>query len=164
MLQVWLAQYDGSADIKLEIEIPRRLTPVLRLWASCDRVARRVNPTQEPPNFNWHYGQPLLDVSIWLSFETDFNDEASGLRLTFGPIPARLNPSADPPRIESLVRHLKDRFTVVIVTHNLAQAHRVSDHTAFFYLGKLVEFDTTERIFGSPREKLTENYIAGRFG
>jgi len=67
-------------------------------------------------------------------------------------------------KIESLLLHLKKRFTVVIVTHNLAQAHRVSDFTAFFYLGKLVELDTTAKIFSTPREKLTENYVGGRFG
>ena len=67
-------------------------------------------------------------------------------------------------KIESLIHGLKKRFTVVIVTHNLAQAVRVSDWTAFLYLGKLVEFDTTKKIFGSPREKLTENYVSGRFG
>jgi phosphate transport system ATP-binding protein len=67
-------------------------------------------------------------------------------------------------KIESLLLHLKDRFTLVIVTHNLAQAHRVSDFTAFFYLGKVVELDTTAKIFSTPREKLTENYVGGRFG
>jgi phosphate transport system ATP-binding protein len=67
-------------------------------------------------------------------------------------------------RIETLIRNLRLRFTVVIVTHNLPQAHRVSDSTAFFYLGKLVEFDRTRKIFEAPREKLTENYVAGRFG
>jgi phosphate transport system ATP-binding protein len=67
-------------------------------------------------------------------------------------------------RIEGLIRNLKSRFTVVIVTHNLAQAVRVSDSTAFFYLGKMVEFGKTETIFHSPREKLTENYVTGRFG
>lgn len=67
-------------------------------------------------------------------------------------------------RIETLIQNLRRRFTVVIVTHNLAQAHRVSDATAFFYLGKLVEIDRTKRIFESPREKLTENYVTGRFG
>jgi phosphate transport system ATP-binding protein len=67
-------------------------------------------------------------------------------------------------RIEGLIRSLKSRFTVVIVTHNLAQAVRVSDSTAFFYLGKMVEFGTTPTIFHSPREKLTENYVTGRFG
>ena len=67
-------------------------------------------------------------------------------------------------KIESLIRDLKTRFTVVIVTHNLSQAVRVSNSTAFFYLGKLVEFDETSTIFGAPREKLTENYVTGRFG
>jgi phosphate transport system ATP-binding protein len=67
-------------------------------------------------------------------------------------------------RIEGLIRSLKDRFTVVIVTHNLAQAVRVSDSTAFFYLGKMVELGKTEAIFHAPREKLTENYVTGRFG
>ncbi|MFZ1023160.1 MAG: ATP-binding cassette domain-containing protein, partial [Thermoplasmata archaeon] len=67
-------------------------------------------------------------------------------------------------RIETLIGELKAKYTVVIVTHNLAQAVRVSDMTAFFYLGKLVEFDNTPTIFRSPREKLTENYVTGRFG
>lgn len=67
-------------------------------------------------------------------------------------------------KVERLIADLKRRYTVIIVTHNLAQAHRVSDFTAFFYLGKLVELDATERIFSEPGEKLTENYVAGRFG
>jgi len=67
-------------------------------------------------------------------------------------------------KIEALIQSLKSKYTVVIVTHNLAQAVRVSDSTAFFYLGKLVEVDSTEKIFHSPREKLTENYVTGRFG
>ncbi len=67
-------------------------------------------------------------------------------------------------RVESLIQSLRGQLTVVIVTHNLFQAHRISDSTAFFYLGKLVEFDATEKMFSSPREKLTENYVTGRFG
>ncbi|MGA9839029.1 MAG: phosphate ABC transporter ATP-binding protein PstB [Thermoplasmata archaeon] len=67
-------------------------------------------------------------------------------------------------KIEALIRDLKARYTVVIVTHNLAQAVRVADSTAFFYLGKLVESGTTTTIFHSPKEKLTENYVTGRFG
>jgi phosphate transport system ATP-binding protein len=67
-------------------------------------------------------------------------------------------------KIEGLIRDIKTRFTVVIVTHNLSQAVRVSDNTAFFYLGKLVEVGGTSKIFQSPREKLTENYVTGRFG
>ncbi len=67
-------------------------------------------------------------------------------------------------RIEELVYGLKRDYTIVIVTHNMQQAARVSDHTAFFWLGKLVEFDRTDKIFTAPAEKLTEDYVTGRFG
>lgn len=67
-------------------------------------------------------------------------------------------------RIEELILELKREFTIVIVTHNMQQAARISDHTAFFYLGKLIEFGTTRRIFTNPREKQTEDYVTGRFG
>ncbi len=67
-------------------------------------------------------------------------------------------------RIEELIYHLKQSYTVVIVTHNMQQAARVSDYTAFFWLGQLVEFDRSDRIFTAPREKLTEDYVTGRFG
>jgi phosphate transport system ATP-binding protein len=67
-------------------------------------------------------------------------------------------------KIERLINDLRRKYTVVVVTHNLAQALRVSDFTAFFYLGKLVEFGTTEQVFHTPRETLTENYVNGRFG
>jgi phosphate transport system ATP-binding protein len=67
-------------------------------------------------------------------------------------------------RIEELLYELKSELTIVIVTHNLQQAARVSDRTAFFYLGHLVEVDATDRIFTSPREEKTEAYITGRFG
>jgi phosphate transport system ATP-binding protein len=67
-------------------------------------------------------------------------------------------------RIEELLFELKGQLTVVIVTHNLQQAARISDMTAFFYLGKLVEMDRTEVIFTRPREERTEAYVTGRFG
>ncbi len=67
-------------------------------------------------------------------------------------------------RIEELIYQLKRDYTIVIVTHNMQQAARVSDDTAFFWLGRLVEFDKTERIFTAPTEKLTEDYVTGRFG
>jgi phosphate transport system ATP-binding protein len=67
-------------------------------------------------------------------------------------------------RIEELIYQLKRDFTIVIVTHNMQQAARVSDATAFFWLGKLIEYDRTERIFTAPAEKLTEDYVTGRFG
>jgi phosphate transport system ATP-binding protein len=67
-------------------------------------------------------------------------------------------------RIEQLIYELKRDYTIVIVTHNLQQAARVSDKTAFFWLGKLIEFNTTADLFTAPREKHTEDYITGRFG
>lgn len=67
-------------------------------------------------------------------------------------------------KIEELIHELKKEFTIVIVTHNMHQAARVSDKTAFFYMGKLIEFDQTENIFSNPKNKQTEDYISGRFG
>jgi len=67
-------------------------------------------------------------------------------------------------RIEELIYDLKKDYTIAIVTHNMQQAARVSDYTAFFWLGKLVEFGRTEKIFTAPTEKLTEDYVTGRFG
>jgi phosphate transport system ATP-binding protein len=66
--------------------------------------------------------------------------------------------------IEELIYDLKKDYTIVIVTHNMQQAARVSDYTAFFWLGRLVEYDRTEKIFTAPAEKLTEDYVTGRFG
>ena len=67
-------------------------------------------------------------------------------------------------KIEELIWELKDNYTIVIVTHNMQQAARVSDRTAFFMLGKLVEYDDTNTIFMNPAQKMTEDYITGRFG
>ena len=67
-------------------------------------------------------------------------------------------------RIEELIRDLRERYTIVIVTHNLQQAARVSDRTAFFYVGELIEYDETEVLFTRPRVQRTEDYITGRFG
>lgn len=67
-------------------------------------------------------------------------------------------------KIEDLIFELKKDYTIVIVTHNMQQATRVSDKTAFFYLGNLIEYDDTQKIFLNPKEKETQNYITGRFG
>uniref|UniRef100_A0A832LW29 Phosphate ABC transporter ATP-binding protein PstB n=1 Tax=Caldimicrobium thiodismutans TaxID=1653476 RepID=A0A832LW29_9BACT len=67
-------------------------------------------------------------------------------------------------RVEDLIVELKEKITIVIVTHNMQQAARISDYTAFMYLGELVEFGKTEKIFTNPEKKLTEDYISGRFG
>jgi phosphate transport system ATP-binding protein len=67
-------------------------------------------------------------------------------------------------KVEELIDALKEQYTIVIVTHNMQQATRCSDMAAFFYLGKLIEFDRTEKIFSNPSNKQTEDYISGRFG
>src|SRR5690606_37991137 len=66
-------------------------------------------------------------------------------------------------KIEELIHNLKDEYTIVIVTHNMQQAARVSDYTAFFYMGELIELDETDIIFTNPTKKQTEDYITGRF-
>jgi phosphate transport system ATP-binding protein len=67
-------------------------------------------------------------------------------------------------KIEELIYELKSRYTIVIVTHNMQQAARVSDMTAFMYMGKLIEFDSTDALFTNPTQKQTEDYITGRYG
>jgi phosphate transport system ATP-binding protein len=67
-------------------------------------------------------------------------------------------------KIEDLMVKLKEHYTIVIVTHNMQQAARVSDYTAFFYLGELVEYDDTRKIFTNPQDKRTESYVSGKFG
>jgi phosphate transport system ATP-binding protein len=67
-------------------------------------------------------------------------------------------------RIEELLLELKESYTIIIVTHNMQQAARCSDHTAFLYMGRLIEFDKTETIFTNPGNKQTEDYVTGRFG
>jgi phosphate transport system ATP-binding protein len=67
-------------------------------------------------------------------------------------------------KVEELIYELKSQFTIIIVTHNMQQAGRVSDTTAFFYLGELVEYDSTKNIFTNPKDIRTQDYITGRFG
>ena len=77
------------------------------------------------------------------------------------------HPPLDPiatQKIEDLIGELKENYTIIIVTHSMQQAARVSDMTAFFYIGKLIEMDETDTLFTRPRLKQTEDYITGRFG
>jgi phosphate transport system ATP-binding protein len=67
-------------------------------------------------------------------------------------------------KIEELIDELKSQYTIVIVTHNMQQAARVSDYTGFFYLGRLIEYNRTRELFTNPQRKETEDYITGRFG
>ena len=78
-----------------------------------------------------------------------------------------MNPALDPiatAKVEELIKELKKDYTIVIVTHNMQQASRVSDYTAFMFLGELIEFDETKTIFMNPSIQQTNDYISGRFG
>ena len=90
-------------------------------------------------------------------------DLAGAVKILLDEPTASLDP-AGAAHIEELVQELKKEFTVVIVTHNMQQAARVSDQTAFFYLGELVEVGATEQIFTNPVERRTEDYVTGKFG
>jgi phosphate transport system ATP-binding protein len=126
--------------------------------------------------------QSLKDAALWPEVKDRLGDLAFNLSggqqqrlciaralatspemLLFDEPTSALDPTATA-RIEELVTELKQRITIVIVTHNMQQAARVSDYTAFMYEGELVECDRTEKIFTNPSNKLTEDYVTGRFG
>jgi phosphate transport system ATP-binding protein len=126
--------------------------------------------------------QALRDAALWDEVRDRLRDPAFNLSggqqqrlciaralatdpeiLLFDEPTAALDPIATA-RIEDLIAQLKDRITIIIVSHNMQQAARVSDYTAFMYLGRLVEFDQTGKVFTNPSNKLTEDYITGRFG
>ncbi|HMU54287.1 MAG TPA: phosphate ABC transporter ATP-binding protein PstB [Nitrospira sp.] len=124
----------------------------------------------------------LRDAALWPEVRDRLNDQAFNLSggqqqrlciaralatrpeiLLFDEPTSALDPTATA-RIEELVNDLKQKVTIVIVTHNMQQAARVSDYTAFMYEGRLIECDRTDRIFTNPSNKLTEAYVTGRFG
>ena len=67
-------------------------------------------------------------------------------------------------KVEELIRELKQKYTIIIATHNMQQASRISDYTAFFYMGDMIEYNKTDTIFRNPQHERTQNYITGRFG
>jgi len=124
----------------------------------------------------------LQDVALWKEVKDRLNDDARGLsggqqqRLCIARVVA-LKPEVilfDEPTsaldplstlaIEEMIFELKEKYTIAIVTHNMQQASRISDYTAFMYLGELIEFDSTDNIFTAPKVKQTEDYITGKFG
>jgi len=143
----------------------------------------RINRmTSSKSDLQDHVEQALKDAAIWEEVKDRLNQSALGLsggqqqRLCIARALA-IRPSVilmDEPasaldpmataKIEELIVELKKQYTIVIVTHNMQQAARVSDITAFFWLGKLIEVSSTDRMFTNPVEKLTEDYITGRFG
>jgi phosphate transport system ATP-binding protein len=142
----------------------------------------RVLGEKRPKILNAVVEKALRGAALWDEVKDRLNDSAFGLsggqqqRLCIARSMAvepeiilmdepcsALDPIASA-RVEELILGLRSEYTIVIVTHNMQQASRVSDRTAFFYLGDLVEFDRTAKIFSNPRERRTEEYITGRFG
>ena len=135
-----------------EREMPERVERALRRAALWDEVKDRL----EEPGTSLSGGQQQrLCIARALANEPE-------VLLMDEPCSA-LDPIATQ-RVEELIVELKRMYTIVIVTHNMQQAARMADHTGFFYLGKLVEFGETTRIFTNPRDERTEAYITGRFG
>jgi phosphate transport system ATP-binding protein len=133
-------------------DLRRRVEQSLRRAALWDEVKDRLHDTALALSVGQ---QQRLCIARALAVEPDvlLMDEPAS---TLDPIATQ--------RIEELIYELKREYTIVLVTHNMQQAARVSDVTAFFWLGRLVEAGRTETIFTNPREKLTEDYVTGRFG
>jgi phosphate transport system ATP-binding protein len=138
--------------IKNKREIEKRVVSAIKSAALWDEVKNRLHDSA----FSLSGGQQQrLCIARALAIEPEvilFDEPCSAL----DPISTA--------KIEDLMINLKQRYTIIIVTHNLQQAARISDYTGFLYLGKLVEFGETTKLFTAPKEKLTENYITGRFG
>lgn len=142
----------------------------------------RVQGIEAKKNLDRIVEQSLHDAALWDEVSDRLQESAMGLSggqqqrlciaraLAIQPEVILMDEpcsSLDPiatAKIEDLMGELKKNYTVIIVTHNMQQAARVSDYTGFMYLGKLIEFGETKQIFESPQEQLTENYITGRFG
>jgi phosphate transport system ATP-binding protein len=142
----------------------------------------RINGVKDKNQLDEIVETALKNAAIWTEVKDRLGDSAMGLsggqqqRLCIARTLA-VNPeivlmdepasALDPlstSKIEELIVQLKEKYTIVIVTHNMQQAARISDNTAFFYLGELIEYDKTRKIFTNPDKKQTEDYITGRFG
>ena len=142
----------------------------------------RVNGTKDKATIAERVEQSLQQAALWDEVKDRLEESALGLSggqqqrlciaralaiepevLLMDEPASALDPIATQ-KIEELIRQLKKIYTIIIVTHNMQQAARVSDYTAFLYLGELIEFNETEKVFTRPDKKQTEDYITGRFG
>ena len=142
----------------------------------------RVNGVRNKAAIKERVEQSLRQAAIWEEVKDRLDDSALGLSggqqqrlciaralavepeiLLMDEPASALDPIATQ-KIEELIHQLKERYTIIIVTHNMQQAARVSDVTAFFYMGKLIEVNDTDTLFTRPSLKQTEDYITGRFG
>lgn len=142
----------------------------------------RINGIKDKKILNERVERSLVNAALWDEVKDNLNKSALSLSggqqqrvciarmLATEPTVLLMDEPAsalDPistTKIEDLIYKLKEHFTIVIVTHNMQQAARVSDKTAFFYMGELIEFDNTKKIFTNPEKEKTQNYITGRFG
>lgn len=142
----------------------------------------RINGIKDKNILNERAELSLRNAALWDEVKDDLNKSALSLSggqqqrlcisrtLAVEPTVVLMDEPAsalDPistAKIEDLIYELKSKFTIVIVTHNMQQAARVSDKTAFFYLGELIEYDETKKIFTNPEKERTQNYVTGRFG
>ena len=133
----------------------------------------RVNGVKDNAFIRQRVEETLKGAALWDEVKDKLKESAYALsggqqqRLCIARAMA-VSPSALDPistaKVEELIHELKERYTIVIVTHNMQQAARVSDKTAFFYMGQMVEFGDTKKIFTNPEKEATQNYITGRFG
>ncbi len=142
----------------------------------------RIHGVKDKANLYEIVEKSLKDAAIWNEVKDRLDENAMGLSggqqqrlciaralavepeiLLMDEPASALDPKSTA-RIEDLIGTLKQKYTIIIVTHNMQQASRVSDYTAFFYEGKLIEYDYTDKIFRNPEIKQTEDYITGRFG
>ncbi|MBN1155021.1 phosphate ABC transporter ATP-binding protein [candidate division KSB1 bacterium] len=178
--------YDRNVDV---VDLRRRVGMVFQKSnpfpkSIFDNVAYglRINGEKNKTVINDIVEQSLKDAALWDEIQDRLNDSAMELsggqqqRLCIARALAvkpevilmdepasALDPLATA-KIEELIFKLKEKYTIVIVTHNMQQAARVSDYTAFFYLGELIEFGETDQLFTKPKLKRTEDYVTGRFG
>jgi len=178
--------YEGDVDV---VDLRRRVGMVFQKSnpfpkSIFDNVAYglRINGTVRRSQIAERVEKSLKEAALWDEVKDRLNDPALGLSggqqqrlciaraLAIEPEVILMDEPAsalDPiatQKVEELIYQLKERYTIAIVTHNMQQAARVSDGTAFFMLGRLVEYDRTDKIFTNPGEKITEDYITGRFG
>lgn len=178
--------YSSEVDV---VELRRRVGMVFQRpnpfpKSIFDNVAYglRINGLKNRAEIAWRVEKSLKEAALWDEVKDRLKDNAFSLSggqqqrlciaralavepevILFDEPCSAIDPIATA-KIEELIIRLKERYTVIIVTHNMQQAARVSDYTAFLWLGQLIEFDRTEKIFTNPASKLTEDYITGRFG
>lgn len=137
---------------------------------------------RDPKRLNQIVKDSLIGAALWDEVKDRLNDDASGMSggqqqrlciaraiamepeiLLMDEPTSALDPIATA-KVEELIQKLREKYTIIIVTHSMQQAARISDTTAFFYMGQLIEFDDTKKIFTNPKEELTSDYINGKMG